>query len=111
MKLWLNILIMMVASFILQYYVMSLIMTNDFNNITNSVGKLYISIIMAIFMGLTEIAMYDHMSNRFSWNYYGILGGFLIIFIFMYKKQIGIYDKEYISEMIEHHSMALLTSK
>lgn len=111
MKLWKNILIMIIASFILQFYVMSLIMTNNFTNITNSLGKVYISIIMAIFMGLTEVAMYDHMANVISWNYYGTLGVFLLVFVYIYKKQIGIYDKEYILEMIEHHSMALLTSE
>ena len=111
MKLWKNILIMFIFSFILQYYLMSLIMTNSYTNITNSLGKIYISIIMALFMALTEVVMYDYMTLKFSWIYYILLSFILIILIFMYKKQIGINDKEYIKEMIEHHSMAIQTSE
>jgi len=39
-----------------------------------------------------------------------IFGGLLIAVIFLYRIQFGIYDKSYLNEMIEHHSMALLTS-
>ena len=111
MKLWKNILIMFIFSFILQYYLMSLIMTNSYTNITNSVGKIYISLIMALFMGLAEVIMYDSMMLKFYWKYYLLFTLLLFTFIFMYKNQIGISDKEYIKEMIEHHSMALLTSE
>ena len=90
---------------------MSLIMSNSYNNITNSVGKIYISLIMALFMALTEVCMYDFMMLKFSWKYYMLFTVLLVTFIFMYKKQVGINDKEYIKEMIEHHSMALLTSE
>jgi len=85
-------------------------MTNSYNNITNSVGKIYISLIMALFMALTEVCMYDFMMLKFSWKYYMLFTVLLVILIFIYKKQVGINDKEYIKEMIEHHSMALLTS-
>ena len=111
MKLFQNIFIMIIISFILQYYVMSLIMANSYTDIRNSYGKIYISVIMALFMAITEVLMYDWMTSKISWNYYIVLSVLLIIFIFMYKKQIGIYDKDYISEMIEHHSMAILTSE
>jgi len=111
MKLWKNILIMFIFSFILQYYLMSLIITNSYTNITNSVGKIYISLIMALFMGLAEVIMYDSMMLKFYWKYYLLFTLLLFTFIFMYKNQIGISDKEYIKEMIEHHSMALLTSE
>jgi hypothetical protein len=31
-------------------------------------------------------------------------------FIYLYRKQVGVNDNAYLSEMIEHHSMAVLTS-
>jgi uncharacterized protein (DUF305 family) len=40
-----------------------------------------------------------------------IVGGLLIAVLFLYKIQFGINDKNYLNEMIEHHSMALLTSE
>lgn len=102
---------MMIGSFVIQYLFMSLIMTNNFKNITFSLGKLYISIIMALLMGILEVLMMDMHMNNVSLNYYLILGFLLVIFIYIYRNQIYIEDKEYLKEMIEHHSMAILTSE
>ena len=104
---------MMIGSFIIQFIVMSLIMTNSFNNITFSVGKFYISVIMALLMGMLEVGMYDFQMQpmrNISLPYYLSLGFALAVFGYLYRNQIYITDKEYLNEMIEHHSMALLTS-
>ena len=104
---------MMIGSFIIQFVVMSLIMTNVLNNITFSVGKFYISVIMAILMGLLEVGMHDYQMlhmRHFSFPYYLSLGFSLVVFIYLYRNQMYITDKDYLTEMIEHHSMALLTS-
>lgn len=105
---------MMIASFIIQFVFMSLIMTNTLDNITFSVGKFYLSVIMALLMGLVEVGMHDyytHMLHHFSLSYYLSLGFGLTVFIYLYRNQMYITDKEYLNEMIEHHSMALLTSE
>lgn len=105
-----SILFMMFFSFIIQYYIMSVIMTNDVTNIRNSLGKLYISTIMAFLMGTVEVMMHDFYSGVLSLQYYIPLFVMLGIFYYLYKIQYKINDKEYLNEMIEHHSMALLTS-
>jgi len=104
------ILFMMFTSFIIQYYVMSLIMVNDVTNIRNSLGKVYISSIMAILMGIVEVFMHDYFSRMISYSFYIPLFLLLGILYYLYKSQYKINDKEYLNEMIEHHSMALLTS-
>ena len=86
-------------------------MTNKPLNIRSSVGKFYISVIMALLMGLLEVAMYDYHMSSISIFYYLFLGLILAIFIYLYRNQLYIYDKDYLNEMIEHHSMALLTSE
>ena len=102
---------MMIGSFLIQYFGMSAIMANSFNNITFSLGKFYISIIMTLFMGLLEVAMFDfHMKTVNSFLYMCITF-WLVIFIYLYRNQVFIYDKDYLQEMIEHHSMAILTSE
>ncbi len=103
---------MMIGSFIIQFIIMSLIMTDVVGNITFSTGKFYISVIMALLMGLLEVGMYDHNSlmYHFSLPYYLSLGFALAVFVYLYRNQMYITDKEYLNEMIEHHSMALLTS-
>jgi hypothetical protein len=102
---------MMLGSFIIQISVMSLIMTNAINNITFSVGKFYISVIMSILMGLLEVVMFDVHMRTISIPYYLALFFILAIFVYLYRNQIYIDDKDYMSEMIEHHSMAILTSE
>jgi hypothetical protein len=102
---------MMIGSFIIQLSVMSLIMTNAINNITFSVGKFYISVIMSVLMGLLEVVMFDIHMRTISFLYYLVLIFILTIFIYLYRNQMYIEDKDYMSEMIEHHSMAILTSE
>lgn len=101
---------MFLTSFIIQYYIMSYIMTNEVKYITNSYGKIYISIIMGLLMILTEIYMHDSTYNVFSYKLYISFVFILFVFIYLYRTQTYIYDKQYLEEMIEHHSMALLTS-
>lgn len=110
MNLIYSIFMMFVGSFLIQYFIMSRIMTNIKEDITKSTGKIYMSLIMATLMSLLEIFMHDMYNFMFSWNYYLFFFILLIALIFMYKKQLFIDDKNYLEEMIEHHSMALLTS-
>ncbi len=98
---------MIVLSFLIQYYMMSYVMTNSSVNITNSIGKLYLALIMAFSMGLLDCFI---MGDQIYLNYV-MLFGLLFITIIMYRQQKGVDDKNYLEEMIEHHSMALLTSK
>ena len=35
----------------------------------------------------------------------------LVLFTYLYRNQVYIDDTEYLNEMIEHHSMAILTSE
>lgn len=114
MELFYSIWTMMILSFFIQFFLMSFIMTNSFTNITFSVGKFYMSCIMALLMGLLEVGMNDYfMYNRLfvSTPYYLSLTFSLVIFLYLYRNQMYISDNDYLSEMIEHHSMALLTSE
>ena len=106
-----TIMIMFIGSFIIQYLIMSSIMTNNVSNITNSLGKAYLATIMGLLMVLIEIIMNDIHYGAFNTMYYAIFGGLLMLFIYLYRIQYAIKDRQYLEEMIEHHSMALLTSQ
>ena len=103
--------IMLFGSFIIQFFIMSALMTNKLLNIRSSIGKFYISCIMALLMGILEVGMNDFYMGSLSIPYYFSLIFTLIIFVYLYRNQVYIYDKDYLNEMIEHHSMALLTSE
>jgi len=111
MKITHTMVVMFVGSFIIQYYLMSPIMVSNRIYITNNIGKAYIATIMGLFMILLEVMMHDHQYHVFSFNFYIILFALLALFVYLYRKQVAINDKQYLEGMIEHHSMALLTSE
>ena len=110
MKLSHSIAIMTVGSFLIQYYFMSMVMTNSSQNITNSLGKFYLAAIMGLSMGILEVLMNDMSSGNFRLRYYAPLVTLFFVFLLMYRNQVWIGDEQYLREMIEHHSMALFTS-
>ena len=110
MRILMTMAIMFIGSFIIQYLLMSSIMVNNIGNVTNSLGKIYMSIIMGLYMVVLEIIMHDHQYEVFSTKYYVLFGVLLVIFIVLYRTQQFINDKQYLEGMIEHHSMAILTS-
>jgi hypothetical protein len=101
---------MFIASFIIQYFAMPPIMISNYKYFTNSVGKMYLSVIMGLFMVLVEVGMHDHQYSVVSTYTYLWVIILLATTIYLYRKQIGVNDKQYLAGMIEHHSMALQTS-
>ena len=102
---------MFVGSFLIHFFLMSAIMTDKFENIRNSYGKAYLSVIMALTMLVINVVMHDNQYAVFSARTYLAILIVLVTFIYLYRKQVAINDKQYLEEMIEHHSMALLTSE
>jgi hypothetical protein len=111
MKLTHTMIVMGVGSFLIQYFLMSPIMVNNRVDITNNLGKAYLSITMALSMIFLEVMMHDHQYTVFSLNTYVILAALFGLFVYLYRNQVAINDKQYLEGMIEHHSMALLTSQ
>ena len=111
MKLTHTMVVMGIGSFVIQYFLMSPIMVSHRLDITNNLGKAYLSMTMAIFIIFLEVMMHDHQYNIFSLNTYVILTSLFVLFVYLYRNQVAINDAQYLEGMIEHHSMALLTSQ
>ena len=111
MKITHTMVVMFVGSFIIQYFLMPPIMVNSRLYITNNIGKAYLATIMGIFMILLEVMMHDHQYHVFSTNFYVILFALLALFVYLYRSQVAINDKQYLEGMIEHHSMGIFTSE
>ena len=111
MKITHTMVVMFVGSFIIQYFLMPPIMVNNRLYITNNIGKAYLATIMGIFMILLEVMMHDHQYHVFSTNFYVILFALLALFVYLYRSQVAINDKQYLEGMIEHHSMGIFTSE
>jgi len=111
MKITHTMVVMFVGSFIIQYFLMSPIMVNERVNINNNIGKAYIAVIMSLFMILLEVMMHDQQYHVFSINLYVLIFSGIALFVYLYRNQVAVNDKQYLEGMIEHHSMALLTSE
>lgn len=98
--------IMFSVSFLLHFFVVSGIMTNSLANITFSLGKAYMATIMGLFMVMLDIAMRGTHLRRLI-----PFGGLSLLFIIFYRTQFGVCDTNFLREMKEHHSMAVLTSQ
>lgn len=101
-----NDMIMFLSMFISQYVFMSYITTDKIENITNSIGKVY----MCTLMNLIMFFVANLMADKINIQKVILYGGLLVLTIYLYKFQYGIGDKDYLNGMIEHHSMALLTT-
>jgi hypothetical protein len=111
MKITHTMVVMFIGSFLIQYFLMPPIMVNNRAYITNNIGKAYMATIMGLFMVLLEIMMHDHQYSVLSLNLYAIVIAGLVLFVYLYIKQVAIDDKQYLEGMIEHHSMGILTSE
>ena len=111
MKITHTMVVMFVGSFFIQYFLMPPIMVNNRLYITNNIGKAYLATIMGLLMVLLEVMMHDQQYKVLSHNYYIILGVLLALFVYLYRAQVAIKDKQYLEAMIEHHSMGIFTSE
>ena len=62
-------------------------------------------------MGILEVLMFDIHNKTISYKYYLPLFLYFIGSLWLYRKQISVNETNYLKEMIEHHDMALFTSK
>ena len=111
MKMMVGMIVMFVTTFISQYFLMPPIFINNLNLHTNNLGKAYLSAFMGLFMVLVEAALHDYQYHVLSLKTYVLLAIGLGLFVYLYRNQVAVTDKEYLKGMIEHHSMAILTSE
>ena len=103
--------IIIIVSFTLHLTLRSWVMADSYKNITFSISKTYMAMIMSLLNGVIVVAVYDINRKTISGYYYLTLLFLITVLIYLYKNQEYINDKEYLKEMIENHSNALLTSE
>jgi hypothetical protein len=103
--------IMGFASFFIHYFFMSAFMTAEPADIRPSLGKFYAASVMALLMVIIEIAMH-HASHPYMSLWVYVAPAFIVVaLVAAYRTQYGVGERQYLEEMIEHHSMAILTSQ
>jgi Zn-dependent protease len=99
------------VSFLIHFYVIPIIVSKSRDHITNNLGKFYLSVIFSLFLVILEVMMHDYQYNVMSGKWYIAFGSLLALFVYLYRKQVGIKDKEFVKGALEHHSKSLLISQ
>jgi hypothetical protein len=109
---FLDIIFIIILVFVLQYYVMSWIVTDPNKNITMSLNKIYLSGITSLMIGFVYVLLIDYKQGFITnGNYYFGLGIGISILIYLYKNQIGITDYDWANSMIELQSNGIMLSE
>ena len=111
MKLNFAMVFIFLVSFIVQYCFLSPLTVNSLIDIKNTVDKAYIATIVSLFMVAAEVFIHDYKYNVLSLNIYIGIVVLLIIFIYFYRNQIGITEKQYLDSLIESKSTEMFISK
>jgi hypothetical protein len=111
MKLIYTLLTLFIGTFLIQYFIIPAIMVNKLQFVTNHISKAYVSVIMGLFVIMLEVIRKDYQYNVFSVKIYTFILAILLLFIYLYKKQIFIDDKQYLEKIIEQHSIELQASE
>ena len=111
MKFSQTLIFLVVATFLIQYFLVSIVTTSNPMYIRNSLGKFYLSLVVAFSIGIVEIMIHDISYDTRSVNKYFIMLALLILSIIAYRNQIFVTDDQYLNQMIENKSVELLENE
>jgi len=99
---------MVIASTIIGYVLMTLVITQ---NQTFNITKVYNALLMGLWMGAIELVMFMFIGKAFTNIGYQIVLLILLLGIaalsWVITEQIGVDQKQFMLQMIEHHEMAI----
>ena len=99
---------LVVATFLIQYFLVSIVTTSNPMYIRHSLGKFYLSLVVAFSIGIIEIMIHDISYDTRSVNKYFVMLALLILSIIAYRNQIFVTDDQYLNQMIENKSVQQL---
>jgi len=99
---------LVVGTFLIQYFLVSIVTTSNPMYIRHSLGKFYLSLVVAFSVGIIEIMIHDISYDTRSVNKYFVMLALLILSIIAYRNQIFVTDDQYLNQMIENKSVQQL---
>jgi hypothetical protein len=106
-----DIIFIIILVWIVNYFIVSLIQTNSYTDITNNLNKIYISTIMALLVSFVYVLLLDFKFNKLSCNYYIGIGLVVGLLTYAYRNQLGVNQYDWANTMIEYNSNNLLVNK
>lgn len=114
MKLYQSLTILFLGTFLIEYFVVSAVGLNM--NILKdaskfNLGKSYKSSLLATLVTCIFVIMHDNQYNVVSYRYYTAMVFTVGMYIYLYRNQIEIKEEQYLREMNENSSNAILISE
>lgn len=106
-----SIFIIFFANFIVQYVLMTYLLTNKKFTFTYNLPKLYLALFIGLVAVLIDSIMHDLRYSVFSYNAYLLLGIMIFIITYLYTTHKFVSDEDFLREMIEHQSSSIIMSK
>jgi hypothetical protein len=106
-----NVLFLILLTFITQYFFISAITVKSYFQVTNSLGKIYLSTITASTIAFLYVILYDFNNGSISCNYYIGLGIIIGTITYAYRNGLGVTYYDWANWMEEHMSAGLLVSE
>lgn len=103
--------IVFIANFMVQYILMTYLLTNKKYTFTYNLPKLYLAIFVGLVAVFIDFAIHDFRYNVFSHPAYLLVGLLIYIIAYLYTKHEYVSDEDFLKEMIEHDSSSLIMSK
>ena len=102
---------LVVATFLIQYFLVSIVTTSNPMYIRHSLGKFYLALVVAFSVGTMQVMIHDISYDTRSVNKYFIMMALLILSIIAYRNQIFVTNENYLNQMIENKSVELLENE
>jgi hypothetical protein len=103
----------MIAASMVAMYVLMYLNTYDVSHVRWSETRAYMTLMMGSAMALIMLSFMRGMYQNQKINIAIYAGSVLVFFLSLYlvRSQVTVYDTSYMSAMIPHHSIAILTSE
>lgn len=111
MKFYKKILFTFSINFIIQYFVFSSMLLNSLSDFTHNISKFYIASIVGLVMVMLDIIIHKIDYDTLNIPLFVSVLSLLVLFLYLYRIQYAVNDDEYLKQLKENDSAALLISK
>ena len=111
MKFYKKILFTFFINFIIQYFVFSAMLLNSLSDFTHNVSKFYIATIVGLVLVMLDIVIHKIDYDTIDIPLFITILSLLVLFLYLYRIQYAVSDNEYLKQLKENDSAALLISK
>ena len=106
-----NIFYMFIFTFIVNMFILPLLISNSYKDITINMNKIYLSIIFGLLLVISQVYSFDILHKTSSKKDYIIYILLLVLYIYLYRNQMFINDKNILKDIKEKNSSIIQISK